>query len=92
MLAVVQEMFRRLLAEQNAEYEASLAADREREARRQEEQRKVEEEAKQAAMEEAKARYAGPALASCIGLGLHALFACLSSCYFKLRRSCCVAI
>jgi FAS-associated factor 2 len=51
-----REMSRRLLAEQNAEYEASLAADREREARRQEEQRKVEEATRHTAMEEARAR------------------------------------
>jgi FAS-associated factor 2 len=52
----VQELSRRLLAEQNAEYEASLAADREREARRQEETRKAEEDAKQRAEEEARVR------------------------------------
>jgi FAS-associated factor 2 len=52
----VQELSRRLLAEQNAEYEASLAADREREARRQEEARKAEEDAKQRAEEEARVR------------------------------------
>eukprot|EP00878_Enallax_costatus_P020517 GHUV01021694.1.p1 GENE.GHUV01021694.1~~GHUV01021694.1.p1 ORF type:complete len:366 (+),score=105.27 GHUV01021694.1:665-1762(+) len=51
-----REMSRRLLAEQNAEYEASLAADRERDARRQEERRKADEEARQAALEEARAR------------------------------------
>lgn len=52
----LQDLSRRLLAEQNAEYEASLAADREREARRQEEARKAEEDAKQRAEEEARVR------------------------------------
>lgn len=55
--AAPQELSRRLLAEQNAEYEASLAADREREAQRQEEQRKAEAEARQREEEEARARY-----------------------------------
>ncbi len=41
----MQEMSRRLLEEQNAEFEASLAADREREARRLEERRVADEEA-----------------------------------------------
>lgn len=54
--ACLQELSRRLLAEQNAEYEASLAADREREARRQEEARKAEAEAQQRAAEEARVR------------------------------------
>lgn len=49
-------MSRRLLEEQNAEYEASLAADREREARRQELQRQAEEEERQRALQEAQAR------------------------------------
>jgi hypothetical protein len=52
----LQEMSRRLLAEQNAEYEASLAADQEREARRQEEARRAQEVAQQQAAEEARQR------------------------------------
>ncbi|KAF8073204.1 PUX10 [Scenedesmus sp. PABB004] len=51
-----REMSRRLLAEQNAEFEASLAADREREARRAEERRAAEEVAAARAAEEARAR------------------------------------
>jgi len=51
-------MSRRLLEEQNAEYEASLAADREREAHRQELQRQAEEEERQRALQEARDRYA----------------------------------
>lgn len=54
--ACLQDMSRRLLEEQNAEYEASLAADREREARRQEGVRRAEEEARQKAAEEARQR------------------------------------
>ena len=46
-------MNRRLLDEQNQEYEASLAADRERERLRQEDQRRQEEE--QRVLEEAVA-------------------------------------
>lgn len=57
----MQEMSRRLLAEQNAEYEASLAADQEREARRQEEARKAQEAAQQQAAEEARQRCAATA-------------------------------
>lgn len=52
----LQELSRRLLAEQNAEYEASLAADREREARRQEEAARAADEARQRAEEEARVR------------------------------------
>jgi hypothetical protein len=52
----LQEMSRRLLAEQNAEYEASLAADQQREARRQEEARRAQEAAQQQAAEEARQR------------------------------------
>jgi hypothetical protein len=55
----LQEMSRRLLAEQNAEYEASLAADQEREARRQEEARRAQEVAQQQAAEEARQRCVG---------------------------------
>ncbi len=44
-----QETTRRLLEEQNAEYEASLRADREREAAREAERRRQEEEARVAA-------------------------------------------
>jgi hypothetical protein len=61
-------MSRRLLAEQNAEYEASLAADQEREARRQEEARRAQEVAQQQAAEEARQR--------CVGAGLEHRFAC----------------
>jgi len=66
--AAPQELSRRLLAEQNAEYEASLAADREREARRQEEQRKAEAEARQREEEEARARYGCMLVSACLQL------------------------
>jgi hypothetical protein len=51
-----QEHSRRLLQEQDAEYEASLAADRERAAQRAEQQRHAREEAEARAAEEARER------------------------------------
>ncbi|KAJ9525634.1 hypothetical protein QJQ45_003344 [Haematococcus lacustris] len=53
-----REMARRIMSEQNAEYEASLAADRQREAARQQELQEQEAAARRAAEAEAAARAA----------------------------------
>ncbi|GIM16288.1 hypothetical protein Vretimale_18946 [Volvox reticuliferus] len=59
-----REHARRLVEEQDAEYEASLAADRRREAERAEERRRQEEEEQRRAEEERRAREAAAAEAA----------------------------
>lgn len=56
-----RELARRLVEEQDAEYEASLAADRQREAEREAERRRQEDEERQRLAEEQRAREAAEA-------------------------------
>lgn len=53
----VQELTRRLLEEQNSEYEQALAADRQKEAQRAEERKRQEEQQRAQQEAESKARY-----------------------------------